>query len=278
MRPSITSDQSLVDNPRSAPMPKISACIIAYNEEKKIGDCIKSLLPVVDEVVVVDSLSTDNTVNIAKRYTDKVFNQSFLGYIEQKNLAAGKASHDWILSLDCDERLSDTLQQSILALKGKLSGVDACRMARRTFYVYRWLNHCWYPDIKTRLFNRNTARFGGDVNLHERIITEGSNIVLLKGDIEHYSFDSVSDHLKTIDKYTEIGADELIRKNKSFNLLSPITHASWRFIRLYLIKRGFLDGFAGLLVSVLSCMEVFVKYSKALIKRRSAGGARQQQQ
>ncbi len=259
-------------------MPKISACIIAYNEEKKIGDCIKSLLPVVDEVVVVDSLSTDNTVNIAKRYTDKVFNQSFLGYIEQKNLAAGKASHDWILSLDCDERLSDTLQQSILALKGKLSGVDACRMARRTFYVYRWLNHCWYPDIKTRLFNRNTARFGGDVNLHERIITEGSNIVLLKGDIEHYSFDSVSDHLKTIDKYTEIGADELIRKNKSFNLLSPITHASWRFIRLYLIKRGFLDGFAGLLVSVLSCMEVFVKYSKALIKRRSAGGARQQQQ
>jgi glycosyltransferase involved in cell wall biosynthesis len=250
-------------------MPKISACIISFNEEKKIEDCIKSLVPVADEIIIVDSLSTDETINIARRYTDKIFHQEFLGHIEQKNLAVEKASNDWIISLDCDERLSMDLQQSILSVKEKLDKADAYRMPRKTFYIYRWLNHCWYPDIKTRLFNRKTAHWGG-TNPHDHLITDGSNVVLLAGDIEHYSFDSISDHLKTIDRFTEIGADELIRKNKSFNVLSPITHSSWIFIKLYIIKRGFLDGFAGLLVSVLSCMHVFVKYSKALIKRRAA--------
>ena len=250
-------------------MPKISACIISFNEEKKIEDCVKSLLPVADEIVIVDSLSTDETINIARRYTDNIFHQEFLGHIEQKNLAVEKASNDWIISLDCDERLSKDLQQSILSVKEKLDNADAYRMPRKTFYIYRWLNHCWYPDIKTRLFNRKTAHWGG-TNPHDHLITDGSNVALLAGDIEHYSFDSVSDHLKTIDRFTEIGADELIRKNKSFNVLSPITHACWIFIKLYIIKRGFLDGFAGLLVSVLSSMHVFVKYSKALIKRRAA--------
>jgi len=249
-------------------MPKVSACIISFNEEKKIEECLKSLLPVVDEIVIVDSLSTDETVNIAKRYTDRIHSQEFLGHIEQKNLAVEKASHDWILSLDCDERLTEKLQQSILAIKNSLDKADAYRMARKTFYIYRWLNHCWYPDIKTRLFNRNTARWGG-TNPHDHVITDGNNVILLDGDIEHYSFDSISDHLKTIDKFTEIGADELIRKNNSFNILSPLTHSTWIFIKLYIIKRGFLDGFAGLLVSVLSYMHVFVKYSKALIKRNA---------
>lgn len=248
-------------------MPKISACIISFNEERKIEDCLKSLLPVVDEIIVVDSLSTDKTVEIAGKYTDKIFNQKFLGHIEQKNLAVEKAGNDWILSLDCDERLSEQLQQSILSVKNSLENADAYSMSRKTFYVYRWLEHCWYPDIKTRLFNRNTARWGG-TNPHDHVETDGTDIVHLKGDILHYSFDSISDHLQTIDKFTEIGADELIRKNRRFNLLSPLAHASWTFIKLYILKRGFLDGFAGLTVSVLSYMHVYIKYSKALIKRR----------
>jgi len=253
-------------------MPKISACIISFNEEKKIEACLQSLQPVVDEIIVVDSLSTDRTVEIAGKYTDRIFNQTFLGHIEQKNLAVDKASNDWILSLDCDERLSEQLQQSILAVKDKLDNADAYCMSRKTFYVYRWLDHCWYPDIKTRLFNRNTSRWGG-TNPHDHIETRGSNIVRLKGDIQHYSFDSISDHLQTIDKFTEIGADELIRKNKRFNILSPVTHASWTFIKLYFVKRGFLDGFAGLVVSVLSYMHVFIKYSKAYIKRKQLRSA-----
>ena len=256
-------------------MPKISACIISFNEENKIEDCLRSLLPVVDEIVVVDSLSTDRTLEIAARYTNNIFNQEFLGHIEQKNLAVSKASNDWILSLDCDERLSEQLQQSILAVKDRLDDADAYCMSRKTFYVYRWLNHCWYPDLKTRLFNRNTSRWGG-TNPHDHVICEGTRIVRLDGDIYHYSFDSISEHLQTIDKFTEIGADELIRRNRRFNLLSPLTHASWIFIKLYLIKRGFLDGFAGLTVSVLSCMHVYIKYSKALIKRRQMSGGQHQ--
>ncbi len=256
-------------------MPKISACIISFNEENKIEDCLRSLLPVADEIVVVDSLSTDRTLEIAGRYTNNIFNQEFLGHIEQKNFAVSKASNDWILSLDCDERLSEQLQQSILAVKDRLDDADAYCMSRRTFYVYRWLNHCWYPDIKTRLFNRNTSHWGG-INPHDHIVTDGANIMRLNGDIYHYSFDSISDHLQTIDKFTEIGADELLRKNKHFNLLSPLTHASWIFIKLYLIKRGFLDGFAGLTVSVLSYMHVYIKYSKALIKRRQMSGGQPQ--
>lgn len=252
-------------------MAKISACIISFNEERKIEDCLKSLQPVVDEIILVDSLSTDDTLKIAEKYTDKIFHQKFLGHIEQKNLAVEKASNDWILSLDCDERLSEELQQSILEIKDRLEQADAYRMPRKTFYIYRWLNHCWYPDLKTRLFNRKSSHWGG-TNPHDHIVTQGKNIVRLKGDIYHYSFDSISDHLKTIDSFTEIGADELVRKNKPVSILSPLSHASWTFLKLYIIKRGFLDGFAGLIVSVLSYMHVFIKYSKAHIKYRQAQG------
>jgi glycosyltransferase involved in cell wall biosynthesis len=122
-------------------MPKISACIISYNEEKKIEDCLRSLQGVADEIVVVDSLSNDATTAIAKKYTDQIYEQKFLGHVEQKNLAVSKANYDWILSLDCDERLSEELKASILAIKDQLDDFDAYRMPRKTFYVYRWLNY-----------------------------------------------------------------------------------------------------------------------------------------
>ncbi len=247
-------------------MAKISACIISFNEEKKIEDCLKSLQSIVDEIIIVDSLSTDNTLEIAKKYTDKIFHQKFLGHIEQKNLAIEHANNDWILSLDCDERLSTELQKSILEIKETLNQTNAYCMSRKTYYIYRWLNHCWYPDVKTRLFNKHLAYWGG-TNPHDHIITE-ANTARLNGDIHHYSFDSISDHLKTIDSFTEIGADELVRKNKKVTLFSPVTHASWIFIKLYILKRGFLDGFAGFLVAVLSYMHVFIKYSKAYIKQK----------
>ena len=248
-------------------MAKISACIISFNEEKKIEDCLKSLAGIADEIIVVDSNSTDNTVAIAQKYTDRIILQDFLGFIEQKNFAVQQAENDWVLSLDCDERLSPELQDAITAIKGTIEQADAYRMPRKTFYIYRWLNHCWYPDLKIRLFNKNTAYWGG-TNPHDHIVISSSNIVQLPGDIYHYSFDSISDHIKTIDKFTEIGADELVRKNRSFNILSPFTHSIWTFLKLYIFKRGFMDGFAGIVVSVLSAMHVFVKYSKAIIKRK----------
>ena len=250
-------------------MAKISACIISFNEEKKIEDCLKSLAGIADEIIVVDSNSTDNTVAIAQKYTDRIILQDFLGFIEQKNFAVQQAENDWVLSLDCDERLSPELQDAITGIKGTIEQAGAYRMPRKTFYIYRWLNHCWYPDLKTRLFNRNTSRWGG-TNPHDHIVTQGNNTVRLKGDIYHYSFDSISDHLRTIDSFTEIGADELVRKKTPVTIISPLTHSSWTFLKLYIFKRGFMDGFAGIVVSVLSAMHVFVKYSKAYIKYKQA--------
>ncbi len=250
---------------------KLSACIISFNEEDKIEDCLKSLQAVVDEIIVVDSLSTDRTLDIVSRYTDKIFHQKFLGHVEQKNLAVSKASHDWILSLDCDERLTPELAASILAIKESLDERRVYRMARKTFYVYRWLNHCWYPDRKVRLFNRRIAHWGG-TNPHDRVVfNEGVDVVDLKGDMQHYSFNSISEHLRTIDNFTEIGAREIIAKGKRVSLLSPLTHGLWTFLRLYLFKRGFLDGFAGFVVATLSFMHAFVKYSKVLMHQYQPG-------
>lgn len=255
-------------------MPKISACIISFNEELKIEECLQSLACIADEIIVVDSLSTDRTVEIASRYTDKIYHQKFLGHVEQKNLAVSRASHDWILSLDCDERLSPELHAALLAVKDGLDDRTAYRMARKTFYVYRWLNHCWYPDRKVRLFNRRNARWGG-TNPHDRVVLdEGVQVVDLKGDILHYSFNSISEHLRTIDNFTEIGAREIIAKGKKVSMLSPLTHGLWTFIRLYFIKRGFLDGFAGFVVATLSFMHAFVKYAKVLLHQRKPGRAR----
>ena len=252
-------------------MAKISACIISFNEEKKIEDCLKSLQPVVDEIIIVDSNSTDGTLDIARRYTDKISQHDFIGYGKQKNLALDEATHDWVISLDCDERLSEELQDSLLTIKDNLGTDSVYSMSRKTFYVYRWLNHCWYPDRKIRLFNKTKNRWSDD-NVHESIDIKNMETKNLDGDILHYSFDSLSDHLKTIDKFTLIGADDLLKKGKTISVISPMTHASWTFFKLYILKRGFLDGFAGLTVSVLSYMHVFIKYSRAYMMQNSQAG------
>jgi len=247
-------------------MAEISACIISYNEEKKIEDCLKSLDGIVDEIILVDSLSTDRTVEIASKYTPHIYDQKFLGHIEQKNLAVSKAKHDWILSLDCDERLSDELRASICKIKEQLETADAYKMARKTFYIYRWLSHCWYPDMKVRLFNKNCAKWGG-TNPHDKVMVDSERMGYLRGDILHYSFDTVSSHIQTLDKFSEIGANEIIKRGKKVSVFSPFTHGFWIFFRMYFLKKGFLDGFAGLLASVLSFVHVFVKYSKVLVRQ-----------
>ena len=248
-------------------MPKISACIISYNEEQKIEDCLRSVVPVADEIIVVDSLSQDRTVEIARQYTDKVYDQRFLGHIEQKNLAIDKASHDWILSLDCDERLDPVLTRAILDIKEHLDEHDGYSMARKTFYVYRWLNHCWYPDRKIRLFNRHHGRWTG-VNPHDRLTVDTGDVRELPGDILHYSFDSLSAHIQTLDRFTDIAAGEIIASGQSVGIMAPIAHSAWTFVRMYLIKRGFLDGFAGFVASFLSSVYAFVKYAKVIFHRR----------
>ncbi|MCB9915974.1 MAG: glycosyltransferase family 2 protein [Planctomycetes bacterium] len=247
-------------------MPRISACIISYNEEERIEDCLRSLRGVVDEIVLVDSLSTDRTLEIAAPYVDKLVHQAFLGHVEQKNLAFDEASHDWVLSLDCDERLTPELAASILAHKEALERHAAWELTRKTFYVYRWLDHAWYPEWRVRLFDRRRARNGG-TNPHDKVIVREGTVGRLDGDLLHLSYPSLSHHLRTMDHFTEVAARELVAKGKRVSLLTPFTHSTWKFVRLYVLERAFLDGFAGFTVSLLSGVHVFVKYAKVLCLR-----------
>ena len=248
-------------------MSKISACIISYNEEKKIEACLQSLSPVVDEIIVVDSGSTDATVKIVSRYTDKIYHQEFLGHVQQKNLAVSKAAYDWVLALDCDERLSPELQRAVLRIKDDIDRYDAYRVSRKTFYVYRWLNHVWYPDKKIRLFNKQKARWGG-VNPHDTVLVDSNRICDLKGDLLHLSFDTISAHIQTMDAFTEIAAQEILKKGRKVTIATPFLHAGWVFLKMYVFRLGFMDGFAGLLASLISYVHVFVKYSKVIAFRK----------
>jgi len=247
-------------------MRKISACIISYNEEAKIDDCLASLAPVVDEIVVVDSNSTDRTVEIASRYTKRVIPQAFLGYVAQKQLAISLATHDWVLVLDCDERVTPELAESIRSLTESEDDHSAYEVPRKTFYVYRWLNHCWYPEWRVRLFDRRRCEQGG-TEPHDKVIVREGSTGRLRGDLLHYSFDSLSGHVRTLNSFTSIAARELVERRKKVTILTPFTHAFWICFKLYILRRGFLDGFAGFCVAMLSGVHVFVKYAKVLSYR-----------
>lgn len=248
-------------------MPAISAAIISFNEEACIVECLESLRGVVDEIVLVDSNSTDRTRELAAPYVDRLIEQPFLGHVEQKNLAVAHAAHDWVLSLDCDERLTSELARSIRDVKERLDEHAAWEFTRKTFYVYRWLEHLWYPEWRTRLFDRRRARWGG-TNPHDKVIVSQGTLGRLRGDCLHRSFESVAAHVKTLQSFTDIAAGELLRKGKRVGVLDPLIHASWTFFRLYVLQRGFLDGFAGLCACMLSFCHVFVKYAKVLTAQR----------
>ncbi len=244
------------------PIKPISVCIIAKNEEKKIRDCLESVRWA-DEIVVVDSHSSDTTVDICREYTDRVIIRDWPGHIEQKNFAVDSAAHDWILSLDADERVSDTLQGEIEKLRenGRLEDADGYRFPRLVNYAGHWVKHCgWYPGHKIRLFRKSKGRWGGQ-NPHDLVTCTGK-VHTLKGDLLHYSFDSVSDHLKTIDFFTGISAEELYKKGKKVGILSQIFRSLWCFFRMYFLQIGLLDGRAGLTICTLSACHVFVKYAK----------------
>jgi glycosyltransferase involved in cell wall biosynthesis len=237
-----------------------------------IGDCLESLQGVADEIVVVDSNSDDATREIASQYTERVIEHPFDGHIEQKNFAVSHAAHEWILSLDCDERLSHELRTEILERKKSLDKFAAYRMPRKTFYVYRWLHHCWYPDRKIRLFNREHAYWGG-VNPHDHVLVNTGSVEDLRGDILHFSFNSVSAHLQTLDRFTDIGARQAYARGKRASAADPILHGAGTFTKQYLLKRGFLDGFAGLTASFLSGVHAYVKYAKLRVMALEAANS-----
>lgn len=243
-------------------MIKISVSIITLNEEKNIARCLESVKGVADEVVVVDSFSIDKTKDICLQYGVKFIEQTFLGYVEQKNFADAQAENDWILSLDADEELSEKLKKEILAIKNTLTA-DAYEMPRMTNYIGKWIRHTdWYPDRKIRLYNRKKAQWQGQ-SLHEQLtIHDDAKLIKLKGDILHYSYYSIHQHIAQFNKFTEIGAKEAVQKGKKAPLYKVFINPVWKFIYSYFFRLGFLDGYKGFLVCAISAFATFCKYIK----------------
>lgn len=240
-------------------MQKISVVIITLNEERNIERCLKSVLKVADEIVVVDSFSTDNTPMICKKYEVNFQQTEWKGYSETKNYANSLATNDWILSLDADEALSDELSESIIDYKinGKLKPL---KIARLTNYCGNWIKHgAWYPDYKVRIFNRNNSKWQG--HIHETLsnINE-KNIDLLEGDCYHYSYYSVEDHLKQTEKFSRMSAENLFHAKKKVSVLKIIFGPTFRFIRDYIFKLGILNGKAGFTIAKISAKAVRLKY------------------
>jgi glycosyltransferase involved in cell wall biosynthesis len=242
---------------------KLSAVIITLNEEKNIARCIRSVIDIADEIIVVDSFSTDKTKDICIELGVKFVQQSWIGYVEQKNFANNLADHDWILSIDADESLSEELHNSIKQVKDQLSENTVYSMNRLTNYCGKWIHHCgWYPDTKIRIFNRKAVRWTGKL-IHETLkIPEQFTVNLLKGDLLHFSYYTRDDHYRQIDKFTSLTALEAFENGRKAGIINLFLNPAWKFVRDYLFKAGFLDGKAGFDVCRISAYATYLKYSK----------------
>ncbi len=240
---------------------KISAVIITFNEEKNIKRCLESLLGVADEIIVVDSFSTDQTENICKQYQVKFISQAWLGYSGQKNFGNSLATSDYILSIDADEALSDELKKSLLDLKINPAH-DIYSIKRLTNYCGKWIKHCgWYPDKKIRVWKNGKSQWHGEI--HESIQYDtGLTVSELKGDLLHYSYYTIQDHLSQINLFTEIMAKDEVKKGKTVTILQLLLSPLFKFFKSYFIKLGFLDGYYGFIVCVISAQASFYKYLK----------------
>lgn len=244
-------------------MERLSAVIITRNEEKNIGRCIDSLARVADEIIVLDSYSADNTIAIARDKGAIIKQNVFRGYIEQKNKALQLTSNNFVVSLDADEVLSEKLVNSILREKINNFKHSAYYMNRYNSYCGKFIDHgLWYPNRKLRLFDKRIARWGG-MNPHDKIQLEtGIHRHFLEGDIIHYAYNSIEEHLQRNEELTSIASYSLfeagIKKHWSKIVLSP----AWSFIHGYFIRLGFLDGYYGFVIATQTARQSFLKYKK----------------
>ena len=243
---------------------KISAVIITYNEESNIERCIQSLKKVADEILIVDSYSTDKTWDICIKNKVVFLRNKFDGYIEQKNYAIQQSKYDYVLSLDADESLSEEARDAILKIK-KEALADAYSFNRLTNYCGNWIHYSgWYPDKKIRLFNKNKAHWGG-VNPHDKIIlSENSVLHHLPGDILHHSYNSISEHIQKIDKFTTLAAQADMDRNRpkpNFYLYIYL-YPCFVFFKNYFLRLGCLDGYYGFMISINASFYSYLKYVK----------------
>lgn len=243
-------------------MNTLSAVIITFNEEAKIGRCIESLQDIADEIIVVDSLSTDNTEAICRSYGARFVSQPWLGYSEQKNIADSLVSCDLVFSIDADEALSDELKGSIACLKQRDIAPNAVfSMNRLTNYCGQWIKRCgFYPDNKIRVWRKDFAKWDGLI--HECLVfNEEPKVEFLNGDLLHYSYDSPEAYKKQIFHFAELGARSYFEKNKKTGLLFWLLSPTVNFIRTYIIKGGFLEGGAGFYICRTAARATRHKYN-----------------
>jgi len=251
-------------------MPPISATIITHNEAANIARAIRSL-DCADEIVVVDSGSTDETARIASELGARIVSHPWEGFAAQKNFASAEARHEWVLSLDADEELNEDARTAIREWKQSAPTVAAYRFARRARYLDRWILHSgWYPDWKIRLFDRSQAQWQGDY-VHESIVTTGK-VETMDGEILHYTCDSVADHRKRIEFYTDLAAREMFERGDRAGLGSRLLAPLWVFINTYFFRLGVLDGVAGFLIAWMAARYVHRKYLKLAALQRSSKG------
>lgn len=248
-------------------MVQISGVIITFNEEHNIERCLDSISKVVDEIVVVDSFSNDQTKKICLDKGVRFIEHAFESHISQKNFALKQAKHDVVLSLDADEYLSDELTASILQVKENWND-KVYRMNRLSMYGTKWIRYGnWYPDCKIRLWDRKLASWGGN-NPHDTVkLHNPTKVVKLRGDILHRSYRNSAESIVKIQSYSEIYAKENVGK-KSSSMFTIVIHSSFAFFKSYIIKRGFLDGYEGLAVAVSVANHTFYKYAKLYEKSR----------
>lgn len=243
-------------------MIKLSVVIITYNEEENIRACLQAVESIADEIVVLDSFSTDKTRQICETFNVRFYEHPFSGYVEQKNKALSFATYPHVMSVDADEVLSCELIRSIHKAKENWQA-DGYYFKRLTNYCGSWIKHCgWYPDKKLRLWDTRKGIWDG-LLIHEKVLLDkNATTALMEGDLLHYSYYTIDQHLDQIKKFTTIMAQEKFQKGKYPGMGSVIFNSGWKFMRSYVLQRGFMDGYFGLVISVLSAYATFLKYVK----------------
>ena len=253
-------------------MPRLSVVVITRNEAANIREALRSARWA-DELVVVDSGSTDDTVRIAREIADRVTAHEWAGYGAQKNHATALAAHDWVLSLDADERVSPALAREIQALLRTDPAARGYRVPRVTRYLGRWIRSTdWYPDLQLRLYDRRAARWN-DRLVHESVAVDG-RVGRLRGELEHHAYRDVSHHLQTIDRYTTLAARQMHREGRRSGWVDLTARPLAAFLRNYVVRRGVRDGVRGLIVSTLNAGYVFLKFVKLWERQRTGNGNR----
>lgn len=250
---------------------KISVCIITLNEEHNLPRCLRSVMSIADEIIILDSGSLDKTKEIALSFGTQFFEQSWQGYVKQKNAAIALARNEWVFSIDADEEVSEQLRDAILQLKQSHQEPtrDAFAVSRVVYFLGKWIRFGdWYPDYVVRLFRKKQGQFQGGA-VHERLVTDGA-VGRLKGELFHYTYKDYEDQSKRIEKYSTLWAGSAFQDGKRCAKWSPHLRSGWRLFRGFILKGGWQGGKLGWQISKSTAREVFLKYSKLYALQEAA--------